>query len=115
MRTFSQGIRLSAAAISLAMLAGCFDGTPPTESEVAALSLNRLQMANAMNSWKPIKAQASNLKCSRSGDVYACSFDLQGKLQRKDYYNGTVSEKDFAYKAQTGRFQKAGDVWTLAP
>ena len=115
MRTFKQGIRLSTAAISLAMLAGCLEGTPPTESDVAALSLNRLQMNNALNSWKPVKAQAANLKCNRSGDVYACSFDLQGKMQQVDYINGVVKQKDFAYKAQTGKFQKAGDVWTLAP
>jgi hypothetical protein len=102
------------AVIALMLLAGCFAGEPPTETDVAAIAQDYLRTANAIGGWKPIEVRVSNLKCNRSGDAYACSFDLQGKLQQINRWNGEITVSNFSHKAQTGKYIKAGDVWTIA-
>jgi hypothetical protein len=98
-------------ALPIVLLAGCFAGDPPTEKDVAAITQDFLRKANAMNGSKPIEVQVSNLKCNRTGNTYACSFDLQGQMQRVNRLNGEVTVNDFSHKAQTGKYIKAGEVW----
>lgn len=99
-------------AIPTMLLVGCFAGEPPTENDVAAISTKHLLIANAVSGWKPVEVHVSNLKCNRSGDVYACSYDLKGKLQRTEMFTREVKVKDFSNKDNTGKFIKAGEVWT---
>lgn len=85
--------------IPIMLLTGCFEGAPPAESDVAAIAQDYLEKVNAIGGWNPIEVHVSNLKCNRSGDAYACSFDLQGKMQRKNRWNGEVNVSDFSHKA----------------
>lgn len=101
--------------LPILLLAGCFAGDPPTEKDVATIAQSYMRIANAMSGWSPIEVRVSNLKCNRSGEAYACSFDLQGKLKRVERWNnGKVTVSDFSHKAQTGKYIKAGDVWVTA-
>ena len=112
MKTWSYRKQTSAVLIPLLLLAGCFGGEPPSAKDVAAIATKHLLIANAVSGWKPVDVQVSNLKCNRSGEVYACSFDVQGKMRRTEILTREVKVNDFSNTDQTGKFIKAGEVWT---
>jgi hypothetical protein len=98
----------------LFLLGGCFSGDPPTEKDIAPIYTKNLAMVNAFSGWRPTEVSISNVKCSRSGSTYACSFDASGKLKKRSAWDGKVSVEDFHNTKETGKFVKAGDVWTVS-
>jgi len=113
-RINTRNIRIhpSAALIALLLLAGCLGGEPPTEDDVTAITTKSLELSNAISGWKPVEVHVSNLKCNRAGDAYACSYDMQAKMRRSDFMTGKVKESDLDQKGMTGKYIKAGEVWT---
>jgi len=112
--TWRYRIHASTTLIPLLILAGCLGGEPPTEADVTAITTKFLELSNAISGWKPVEVHVSNLKCNRSGDAYACSYDMQAKMRQSDFMTGKVKESDLVQKGMTGKYIKAGEVWTPA-
>lgn len=101
------------ALIPVAMLTACLGSNAPTEKDLVPIVTQLLKANGGFSGWVPREVVISNLKCNQSGDVYGCSFDVDAVQSRRNFVNGKVEEKKVALKAQSGRFIKNGDVWTL--